>query len=356
MDSGLRIPDPPADTGGLIVMVRPDPAHAARAIADDLHAELAIGGEATERALAKLQTRQLEHRDLDDLAHAMRRAEAIRDRTRAAESARVSNSLNTKVAIHPDTLRRAATELLAAEMALDAAIIADNRRATRRRRARVGGGTAAIGAGIAIAVVAAPPVGAAVAAVGLVGSGGSWIRNRRRPTNPHTSLRNHCTVARERWHQVAGMGADPSKVDSIIHRYDPQDPVVATLVGESPAVRAADRVAVERRMAWVAAWRREVGDSSPITDPAVQALLARDQTELWLTSGAGLADEPETLVVAAPYADLPEARARQLHRRLLGLPRGQRVIVILAPDPDAPSGVRIPGVGWVPAVSPGSPA
>ena len=76
--------------------------------------------------------------------------------------------------------------------------------------------------------------------------------------------------------------------------------------------------------------------------------LQRDQTQLWL-SGTDPSEEPETLVVAAPYADLSERRARELHRRLLGLPRGQRVIVVLAPDPDAPTGAQIPGVGWVPA-------
>jgi hypothetical protein len=27
--------------------------------------------------------------------------------------------------------------------------------------------------------------------------------------------------------------------------------------------------------------------------------------------------------------------------------------VVLAPDPDAPEGVRIPGVGWVPAINAG---
>ena len=45
MSSGLRTPDTPGETGGLIVMVRPDPADAARAIADSLHAALATLGD-----------------------------------------------------------------------------------------------------------------------------------------------------------------------------------------------------------------------------------------------------------------------------------------------------------------------
>lgn len=352
MESGLRTPDTPGESGGLIVMVRPDPADAARAIADDLKAELAIGGEETERALERLESRQLEYRDLDGLAVAMRRAEAVRDRTREAARAQLADRLNSKVAIHPDTIRRAAAELVAAEAALRAAVDGDTRRTVRARRLQLGGATGAGAAGVAVAVAVVPPVGAAVAAVGMAGAVAARVRARRKAPNLHVSLQNHCVITRSRWEQVAGTGADPHEVEAIIHRYDPQHRVVADLVGEHPAVRAAERMAVERRMAWVAAWRREVGDATPIADPVVRELLHRDRTELWLTEGTDLApDDGDTLVVAAPYADLPEPRARDLHRRLLGLPRGQRVIVVLAPDPDAPTGVRIPGVGWVPAIA-----
>ena len=355
MESGLRTPDPPGETGGLIVMVRPAPADAARAIADDLHAALAIGGEATERAVERLHSRELEHRDLDGLAAAMRRAELIRDRTREAVSTRLSASLNTRIAIHPDTIRRAAAELIAAETALEISLALDARRATRRRRARRGGATAATAAGAAVAVVAVPPMGIALAAAGLVGAGAGAWRARRRPLPDHASLRSHVELTRSRWEQVAGAGADPAEVETVIHRYDPHDPTIAALIRENPAVRATERVAIQRRIAWVTAWRREVGDSAPITDPGVQELLQRDQTELWLTSGTSLEDPSDTLVVAAPYADLSEHRARELHRRLLDLPRGQRVIVVLAPDPDAPEGVRIPGIGWVPSAPPPGP-
>ncbi|MCU1371312.1 MAG: hypothetical protein JWO77_2506, partial [Ilumatobacteraceae bacterium] len=193
-------------------------------------------------------------------------------------------------------------------------------------------------------------LGAAIVAVGLVGAGAGTVRARRRQPSDHTSLRSHVAVTRSRWEQVAGAGADPVDVDAVIHRYDPQDPVVAALLGENPAVRAAERVAIQRRMAWVAAWRKEVGDSTPITDPAVEELLQRDRTELWLTSGTSLEEQTDTLVVAAPYSDLPADRARDLHRRLLELPRGQRVIVVLAPDPEA-AGATVRGTGWQPAIT-----
>ncbi|MCB1038671.1 MAG: hypothetical protein KDA94_03930, partial [Acidimicrobiales bacterium] len=252
-------------------------------------------------------------------------------------------------AIHPDTLRRAATELVAAEIALEAALAADRRRARLARRGSAGGGAVLLGAGAGIAALVAPPVGAAVAAAGVVGGGASWRRARRRTPPSHASLRGHCDVARSRWEQVGGVGADPLEVESIIHRYDPHDPIVSPLVDAHPAVRAVERAAVERRLAWVNAWRLEVGDQSPITDPALVDLLHRDRAELWLTASSPFElGEPETLVVAAPYADLPAPRARDLHRRLLALPRGQRVIVVLAPDPEAPLGARVPGVGWVP--------
>lgn len=334
MESGLRTLDTPGEAGGLIVMVRPDPAEVARAIAHDLRAELAIGGAETEQALERRTARELEHRDLDGLAHAMRRAELVRDRTRQLVASKLSKSLNSKVAIHPDTLRRAAIEVLATEAALDAAIRAEVRRRRRWRRVRLGG-LAATGAGLAMAAAILPAVGAVIAGTGLVGATAGWWVLGRLPRDPHASLRAHGVLARERWHQVAGVGADARDVEAVIHRYDPQDPVIADLVGHHPAVRAADRVAVARRMAWVTAWRREVGDASPVTDPAIAELLQRDRTELWLTSGTALAyDQPDTLVVAAPYTDLSAPRARALHHRLLGL-RTQRVIVVLAPDPEA---------------------
>ncbi|MEZ5137276.1 MAG: hypothetical protein R2702_06170 [Acidimicrobiales bacterium] len=202
MASGPPTPDTPGDAGGLIVMVRPDPEVAARSIADDLRAELAVGGRATEDALARRAAQRAVARDLDGLADAMRRAEAIRERTRAAVSADLSSRLNTTVAIHPDTVRRAATELVAAELALEAAIAGDERRRRRRRRLGAGGGVATAGAGAAVAALAAPPVGAAIVAIGAAGGAATWRRARRQEPPSHASLRAHCELARSggsRW-------------------------------------------------------------------------------------------------------------------------------------------------------------
>jgi hypothetical protein len=331
-------------------MVRPDPADAARAIAEDLSAQLAIGGPETEQALARMASRQVEGPDLDGLAAAMRRAEAIRDRTRAAASERLSQALNTRVAIHPDTIRRAAAELLAAQDALESAIAAEGRSRRRRQRASWSGGGVGLAAGAALGVAAIPVVGAVVAVVGVAGATVAVRRSRSAEASDHHSLRGHVERCRSRWEQVAGPGADPHDVEEVVHRYDPQDAVVAGLIGESPAVRAAERVALERRIAWVTAWRQEVGDASPIADPTMRDLLERDGTQLWLSGTALAGDEPDTLVVAAPYADLSEERARDLHRQLLALPRGQRVIVVLAPEPGAVDG-QLPGAGWARAIS-----
>ncbi|HEX2576252.1 MAG TPA: hypothetical protein VHK88_07870, partial [Aquihabitans sp.] len=137
-------------------------------------------------------------------------------------------------------------------------------------------------------------------------------------------------VARRRWEQLAGPGADPADVDAVVHRYDPGQRLVADLVGHHPAVRAADRVAGVHRAAWVQAWRCEVGDAAdPFEMPDLGAAL-----EGWAPAGPppSVAAPMATVVLAAPYADLSDDRARALHQRLLHLPAGPRVIVVLGPD------------------------
>ena len=76
MASGPPTPDTPGDAGGLIVMVRPEPESAARAIADEMQAELAVGGRETEDAIARRVARHHGASDLEALAAAMRRARA----------------------------------------------------------------------------------------------------------------------------------------------------------------------------------------------------------------------------------------------------------------------------------------
>ncbi|MCU1498796.1 MAG: hypothetical protein JWM47_2749, partial [Acidimicrobiales bacterium] len=343
--SGPHPPAPPDGPGGLVVMIRDQPSDAARALATDLDAELAIGGEATEAALARLRRTTdpvdvpavpVSERDFAALGQAMRRAEDVRERTRVRVAQQLSQTINTALAIHPDTMRRAADELLAARAALARAcrgLPDPSERAGRRIRVAGSGGLAA--SGVAIAALGVPPVGAIVIAVGVISGGVTWraARSATRRTVPGLAAAE--ALARRRWEQLAGGGADPSDVDAVVRLYDPQHRIVTDLLVHHPAVRAADQVAAHHRMAWVQAWRDEVGDDgAPASaDPPHVAVIAEPGT---VAGGSvpAMAEEERatTLVVAAPYADLSEQRARALHRRLLALPPGHRVIVVLGPE------------------------
>ncbi len=97
-------------------MLRDDPHLAARALASDLGAELVVGGPATEELVERLSAAvgRGPRLDLDALDDAVRRAEETRDRTRAAVAEQLSKKLHTALAIHPDTLRRAAADVVEA--------------------------------------------------------------------------------------------------------------------------------------------------------------------------------------------------------------------------------------------------
>lgn len=335
--SGSQAPDPPDGPGGLVVVIRDHPTQAARALAQDLQATLAVGGLAAEAALDALQPPE-PGIDLAALGAAMRRAEAVRARTRSRAAVELARTINTELAIHPDTLRRAAAELIRASASLELA-----RRGRPPGDARVGrrlraGGTGGLTtAGVAIGALGALPAGAVVVAVGLIGGAASSFVARRAVLASVPGLEAAEAVARRRWEQVAGRGTDPLAVDAVVHRYDPHHRVVADLVGRHPAVRAADRAATIRRAAWVQAWRDEVGDTTgPPVLPDLEAALLAEQAAAPPAPAAAV--PPPTLVVAAPYADLTDARARELHRRLLHLPAGPRVIVVLGPDSAADRG------------------
>ncbi len=332
--SGSQAPDPPGGSGGLIVMIRDDPEMSARALAEEMHAELAFGGEATEAALERLsRARQRKpdpvavpsrraRPDFEHLSRAMRRAEETRDRTRRRVAEQLSRTFNTALAIHPDTLRRAAAELIEARAALGQARRgrpAAPDRTARRIRAGGSGGLAA--AGLAIGALGALPVGVMVAAVGVVGGAITLTVGRRTVLATVPDLEARESMACRRWEQLAGAGADPTHAEAVIHRYDPQHRVVTDLLINSPVVRAADQLALHHRMAWVQAWRVEVGDD---TAPAPVLDLTTLEAEAPMP--------PRALVVVGPYTELSEDRARSLHRRLLTLPGGNRVIVVLGPD------------------------
>lgn len=333
---GSAPPGPPEGPGGLIVIIRDDPIAAARALATDLRAPIAIGGPATERALGRLgadpEPQEDQRAHLDRLAAAMRRAEAVSERTRAAAAEDIARSINTGLAIHPDTLQRAADELLDARADLDRARRRRSEgREGRRRRARAGGSGGLTVVGVALGTVALP-VGAAVAAVGVVGAVANRRSSRRAVAATVPAREAREAVARRRWEQLAGPGADPADVAAVIHRYDPQHRLVANLVAHHPAVRAAERVAAVHRAAWVQGWRDEVGDHVAPVEPT-----GTEPLEAWAPppAPAPAPGEPETLVVASPYAELTDEQARDLHGQLLTLPPGRRVIVVLGPDAHA---------------------
>lgn len=300
-------------------MLRDDPHAAARALASDLGAELVVGGDATEQLVERLATSvgRGPRLDLDALDDAVRRAEATRDRTRAAVAEQLSQRLHTSLAIHPDTLRRAATEVLDTRER----VVRAHRRTLPRASARLR--TTAFGvlalSGVAVVGLDALVGGIAVVVVGLLAAVISWQQERRRlrrSITPHLDAEVALAGATRRWEQLVGPGVEPADVETVVARYDPQHDLVADLVGHHPAVRAADHLASVRH----------------------EALHAATQSLIHRAAGASAGGAPSTTVVAAPYDGLTEERCRVLHRRLLALPTSLRVIVVLAPGPNTDDG------------------
>ncbi|MBX3287417.1 MAG: hypothetical protein KF703_18865 [Actinobacteria bacterium] len=300
-------------------MLRDDPHVAARALASDLGAELVVGGPATEELVERLSAAvgRGPRLDLDALDDAVRRAEETRDRTRAAVAEQLSQKLHTALAIHPDTLRRAATDVV------DAADRADRARRRTEPRAAARLRTTACGvlalSGVAVVGLGSLPGGIAVVLLGLLAAVVSWqqeVRRVERAIPPHLDAEVALAGATRRWEQLVGPGIDPSDVEAVVARYDPQHDLVADLVEHHPAVRAVEHLAAVRHEA---------------LEAATQALITR-------AAGASAGGPPATTVVAAPYDGLSEERCRALHRRLLALPTSLRVIVVLAPGPNTDDG------------------
>lgn len=345
MDTAASIAEPAA-ARGLIVMVRRQPKDAARAMADDLDAELIIGSEATRDALGRLSPSNhgtaTGHGPLAPCRAAMERTERARAATRAAAADRIAAALSTRLSIHPETVRRAAQELLAARHALDARV-PDSRAPNNRRRSRpaptrpfgiVAGALAAVGVASAGAAVGHVLVsaGAAVASLALAALLATSSRRARRARATSDLGAHHSSeaesalrVAERRWVQLAGHGTDPTAVEEVIQRYEPQQHVVAKLVEEHPAVRAVERAAMVRHNDWVTAGRES----------------DQDGVQLWLSAEAPLPG-PATVVVASPYAGLSEASACDLRRSLMAVAVERRVIVVLDPDSGASSGSGAP--------------
>lgn len=317
-----------------MVIIRDDPARSARLIANELGADLVVGGAAATAALARLSAEPAEPpADLTQLSTAMRRAERVLERTRARTAQHLARSLNTDLAIHPETLHRAATELCQVDDEL--------RRARRGHPATgpvLGTTTRAVVAvtvatGTFLAVANRPLAGIPLAVAGVLGAALAHLVATRRTRSKVPSLEVQEASARRRWEQLAGAGGDPTDVEAVIYRYDPRQQMVADLVGHHPAVRAAHRAARARRTAWVRAWCVAVGDPyQPPESDELDGLSGPGPGPAPSPADGGTLGHRATLVVAAPYADLSDADARRLHHRFLTLPAGPRVIVVLGPD------------------------
>jgi hypothetical protein len=300
-------------------MLRDDPHSAARALASDLGAELVVGGDATEDLVERLAAAigRGPRLDLDALDDAVRRAEETRDRTREAVAQQLSQKLHTALAIHPSTLRRSATDVLDTRVRVTRAHQRTLPRASARLRTTAFGVLAL--SSVAVVGLGSLVGGVAVAVVGVLGAIVSWQHERRRVARaigPHLDAEVALAGASRRWEQLVGPGVEPTEVEVVVARYDPQHDLVAELIGHHPAVRAADRLASLRQ----------------------EALDAATQTLIHRAAGVSAGGPPSTTVVAAPYDGLTEERCRALHRRLLALPTSLRVIVVLAPGPNTDDG------------------
>lgn len=350
------MPDRPPASGpltrsdGLTVIRHAEPVPSARALAQQLGGTVAVGGRAVRDAIDhRLRASHLALAaeptpiDLDRLGEAMRRAEAVLSRTRARVSGGLARSLNTSLAIHPDTIRQAADELLGAERTL--------RRAQQGHPPGAAIGRTAIGTLGLLGLVIGFGVGvdggrvrSGIAIVGLttVVTLLALVLLRRTHRREVPSRQNDVELARRRWEAVAGPDVEPEELDRVLRRYDPQRETVNILAAHHPAVRAAERAVADRRRAWVRGWRMAVGDLPGPTEPAVTPRRA--------------------LVLVDIYRDLDATAAHRLHADLGRLGRDAGVIVVIGevaldirerPVVDLTTAEELapgrPGVAWQPA-------
>ena len=316
----MRGSPPAADSDplfdGPIVLRHRHPAASARALAAQIGGTVAVGGVAVRDAVGRrLESIRLSDvapsvvPDLDALCEAMRRAEAILERTRERVSANLARSLNHSLAIHPDTIRRAAGDLTAAERAIRRAYAG---RPPGRALGLLACHLATIvgmGLGLMVAIEGRPLPGAALAlstaSIAFVLRVTSLRRHRR--TIP--ALASEVELALRRWHHLAGADADPDDLDRVLSRYDPQQTTIADLAARHPAVRAARSNVEERRRAWVRGWQASVGTTAA---PPTAASASRT-----------------TLVLADPYDGLDDTEVFSLRRDLRRLGRDSGVVIVL---------------------------
>lgn len=114
------------------------------------------------------------------------------------------------------------------------------------------------------------------------------------------SAREVVRVAGHAWYDIAGEGADPSNVDEVVRRLDPQHQEALVAAQEMVSVRAASSVFDEAMAHWQASWA-ELGLEAPLPDDAEAAVerLAEDAAKAVVLVGAA-ADRAIDLTEADP--------------------------------------------------------
>ncbi|MCU1351582.1 MAG: hypothetical protein JWM05_791 [Acidimicrobiales bacterium] len=382
---------------GVHVLVHPDPASIGEEISGAIEARLVMGGAEAVGALATIGARRatIGSREpapgdpprLRGMADAVRRADRIEDDTRSRSAERLAESLSTEVTVHPESLRRAATELAQAELALDrarsmeppldaAAMAAVVRPATSRTGPTliaVGVSVLGLAAGGALTLAASPVLGVVVVIISIALA--LVIRSRLlaegtaddsdhaqasevlahavtlgqppdMPAGPDASTERspeptaadaiddalaELAAAHRRWEAVAGVGADPADLDEFLRRHDPQHDLVGQLLPEVPAVRATSRFARSTRERWEAAWA-EFGEEPP--DPP-KGVALDDALKRILSRVPGQASTP--MVLVEPFAGLSTNEAWGLKQDLLALEPRHTVILVVADEAHVPS-------------------
>jgi hypothetical protein len=351
LDASLR------DSGAMLgvhVVTDPDPAAAAQRMADDddvevvadrAHAETAFAARAGagrtavvvigDRERAELEAAAAAPRrpavtsetlaEIRQLADELRRIERIRQRTedRFTETLNERLADGSGLALHPDTLRAAATAVVDVEAEVEqieaeldelsdpvdasptASAAVEPARTRRRSHGRTGARIAAVGLavvaiGIAIGTVAVgrpPAIAAVVAVVGLIVAIVLWVGRRshhdddvaarlddltnappprRTPVEQQnrmiTLARLETTLeraqerqrsAQRHWESLAGQDANAHDIDAVLRMRDPQYVVGTAAARASPTMRTVNAVHRRALARWQLAWAGVGFDDAP---------------------------------------------------------------------------------------------
>ncbi|MCU1452258.1 MAG: hypothetical protein JWN46_404 [Acidimicrobiales bacterium] len=376
---------------GVHVLVHPDPASIGEEIAGAIEGRLVMGGVAAVAALPTIRADRSAEAGrapapedplrLRGMAESLQRADRIEDDTRLETAVRLAESLSTDVTVHPESLRRAAAELTQAELTLERArlqVPPPARTEVHEPRAlnsttgptvlAVGVCVLGLAAGGALAIAGAPAWGglvivlmlvlAAVIRRRLVAEGRTDDSDRVRasevlahamqlgqapepaasaPSEPPfnaeavADAEAELATAHRRWELLAGVGVDPSELEQLIRRQDPQHDLIASLVPEVPVVRATARFAQTVRDRWKAAWS-EIGEDPPDPPRGVALDDALERVTRRVPERVG-----QAAVLVEPFAGLSTNDAWLLKQDLLALDPQQTVILVVASEEHVPA-------------------